>query len=248
MSLRRFYINKEFIKGNKAILEDKDEIRHLSRVLRLKEGDQIILFDGEGHEYPAKIMEIKKREVSLELQPNSSFSVGESPLQIILGIGLLKGSKFDWLIQKLTELGVAEIIPFYSQYSIPRWPPKDSISKKERWEKIALAAAKQCGRTKIPIIHPPCSFAEVLRWPLLKGALKIFIWEREKNISLAQAASPSSQICALVGPEGGFSAAETDWACAAGFQPVHLGPRILRAETAGIIVVALLQFLYGDLK
>lgn len=247
MSHRRFLIKKEFIKGEQAILRDREEIRHLCHVMRLKPGAQVILFDGEGHEYAALIRQVKRGQVVFQIQSPTSVCSKESPLKIILGIGVLKGTKFDWLIQKITELGVDEIVPFYSQRSVPNWEDSKIISKKNRWEKIALAAAKQCQRTKIPLIHSPCSFKEALK-KVSGEVLKIFIWEKETKSSLTQItfATPSS-IYALVGPEGGFSEEEAAQAQEAGFQPIHLGPRILRSETAGMVVVTLLQFLFGDL-
>lgn len=248
MSHRRFFIKKEFIKGDQAILKDSKEIRHLWQVRRLKPGDQVILFDGEGHEYEALIEQIKRGQVFFQIQSASSVSIKESPFKIILGIGVLKGTKFDWLIEKITELGVAEIVPFYSQRSVPNWEDSKIISKKNRWEKIALAAAKQCQRTRIPLIHHPSSFKDALQ-KISGEVLKIFIWEKEAKSSLAQIAlTASSGIYALVGPEGGFSEEEAAQALEAGFEPVHLGPRILRSETAGIVVVSLLQFLFGDLS
>ncbi len=248
MSNPRFLINKEFIQGNKAVLKDKKEIQHLARVRRLKEGDRVILFDGEGQEYAATILQIKQDEVIFHIQATATFHSKESPLNIVLGIGVLKGSKLDWLIEKVTELGVVEIIPFYSQRSIPNWEEEKIISKKNRWEKIALAAAKQSQRTKIPLIHHPCSFKEALQ-KISGDVLKIFIWEKEGIKSLAQMPlTSSSMIYALIGPEGGFSDEEAAQAQGAGFQPIHLGPRIMRSETAGVVVAALLQFLYGDLS
>jgi|YelNatPaOPRAMG01_1025707.scaffolds.fasta_scaffold56650_1 16S rRNA (uracil1498-N3)-methyltransferase len=248
MSHRRFFLRKEFIKGEQAILTDKEEIRHLWQVRRLKPGDQVTIFDGEGHEYEALIRQIKHGEVIFQIQSATPVSSKESPLPIILGIGVLKGSKFDWLIQKITELGVAEIVPFYGQRSVPNWEDAKIITKKNRWEKIATAAAKQCQRPKIPQIHPPCSFQEALQ-KISGDILRIFVWEKEAERTLAQithAAYPG--IYALVGPEGGFSDEEAAQAQEAGFKPVHLGPRILRSETAGMVIVALLQFLFGDLS
>jgi 16S rRNA (uracil1498-N3)-methyltransferase len=176
MSHRRFFLRKEFIKGEQAILTDKEEIRHLWQVRRLKPGDQVTIFDGEGHEYEALIRQIKHGEVIFQIQSAIPVSSKESPLPIILGIGVLKGSKFDWLIQKITELGVAEIVPFYGQRSVPNWEDAKIITKKNRWEKIATAAAKQCQRPKIPQIHPPCSFQEALQ-KISGDILRIFVWE-----------------------------------------------------------------------
>lgn len=248
MNHRRFFIKKECLKDDQAILTDKEEIRHLWQVRRLKPGDQVTLFDGEGYEYKALIKEIKHGKVIFQLQSAPSLSPKESPVKIILGIGVLKGTKFDWLIQKTTELGVAEIVPFYGQRSIPYWEEGKIIAKKNRWQRIALAAAKQCQRSKIPLIHPPCSFGEALQ-KVSGEFLKILIWEKGGERSLAHIDLASScGIYALVGPEGGFTEEEAAQAQEAGFKPVHLGPRILRSETAAILVVGLLQLLFGDLR
>jgi 16S rRNA (uracil1498-N3)-methyltransferase len=176
--------------------------------------------------------------------------VAESPLKIILGVGLLKSSKLDWLIQKTTELGVAEVVPFYSLHVVPRWEkaPPLAGSRQSRWEKIASEAAKQCGRARVPKIHSPRSFEEVL---VMKSeeATKILLWEKEPAGSLKNVLpSTASAIYALIGPEGGFSDEEALRARGAGFQPIRLGPRILRAETAGIVIASLLQFVRGDLS
>ena len=127
MKLRRFKIDKECIEGWTATIKDPGEIRHIGKVLRLKAGDEVILFDGEGKEYHALLTRLSPREISLTLLREPSSVAAESPLKIILGVGLLKSSKFDWLIQKTTELGVAEVVPFYSLHVVPRWeeaPPR----------------------------------------------------------------------------------------------------------------------------
>jgi len=248
MKLRRFKIERECIRGQEAIIKDPGEIRHICKVLRLKVGDRTVLFDGEGREYQGTIASLSRREISLTLLKELPSDKSESPFKIILGLGVLKSSKFDWLIQKATELGISEIIPFHSSRVIPRWEEKRIQLRQSRWEKIASAAAKQCGRTKVLIIHPPCSFQEALAMKFEEGT-KIFLWERERTRSLKDAlAHRASAIYALVGPEGGFSEQEALKAQEAGFLPVRLGPRILRAETAALVIASLLQFILGDLS
>jgi len=169
-------------------------------------------------------------------------------LKIILGVSLLKAAKFDWLIQKITELGVSEIIPFSSEHAVPQWEGEKKCSRHSRWEKIVAESAKQCGRAKLPRIHFPCSFEEALNKNFEK-TVKIFLWEREKIETLKDACrKPAFSIYVLVGPEGGFSEPEALRAKQAGFRPIRLGPRILRAETAGVVIVSLLQFILGDLN
>jgi 16S rRNA (uracil1498-N3)-methyltransferase len=247
MKIRRFKISQGDIHGPEALLDDPAELRHLTRVLRLKSGDPVILFDGEGKEYQATIKRVTGRQASFALIREPPPEIPEPSVRIILGIGLLKSTKLEWLIQKATELGVGEILPFHSLRVVPRPEEAAVRNRLGRWEKIAAEAAKQCRRTRIPRIHPPCSFAEALK--AFAESTKIFLWEKEKDGTLSGVLnSPSPAVYALVGPEGGFSAEEAKQAEAAGFTPVRLGPRILRAETAGLVIVALLQFLCGDLR
>ncbi len=247
MSHRRFHVKKENIHGNRAFIEDPGEIRHICRVLRLKVGDPVVLLDGEGKEYSAVLANLSSQRVSFSLLQNPVESVRESPLKLILGQGLLKSSKFEWLIQKATELGVTEIIPFYSLRVVPRLDGNQASSRQSRWEKIAAGAAKQCGRAKFPKIHSPLSFEEVLAQGF-EGALKIFLWEKGSPGTLRDILTgPRSVVYALVGPEGGFSEEETAKIREAGFLPVTVGPRILRAETTGLVMATLAQFFYGDL-
>jgi 16S rRNA (uracil1498-N3)-methyltransferase len=248
MKLRRFKIGPDALQGSTAVIRDPAEIRHIRSVLRLKIGDPVILFDGEGREFPAAIVSIAPGEVCLELRGEPIRRTAESPLRIILGMAVLKSDKFEWLLQKTTELGVSEIVPFHSHRVVPRWDPSGRQSRHFRWEKIVAEAAKQCGRALLPRLHPLCSLEEMLAKEF-GGAAKIFLWERETERALQAALGPPSRaVCALIGPEGGFSDEEARQAQEAGFTSVRLGPRILRAETAGIVVTGLLQFLLGDLN
>ena len=247
MKLRRFRVAKEFIHGREASIGDRSEIKHILKVLRLRVGNQVVLFDGEGKEYQATITNLSPHKASFSLFHESPMRSMESPLVMILGLGLLKSSKFDWLIQKATELGVSEIVPFSSLRAVPRLEENKPRSRQSRWEKIASEAARQCGRAKVPKVHLLRTFEEMLAMDFEK-TIKIFLWEKENQGNLRQAlVAPTPRILALVGPEGGFSEEEASRARGAGFRPVRLGPRILRAETAGIVIVGLLQFLLGDL-
>jgi 16S rRNA (uracil1498-N3)-methyltransferase len=247
MKVRRFRVHREKIQGPRAIIDDPGEIRHICKVLRLGEGDAAVLFDGEGKEYRASITRISPRQIILTLAPEGASLRAESSLRIVLGMALLKSSKFEWLLQKTTELGVSEVLPFSSSRVIPRREEEPSRKQLARWEKIVAEAAKQSGRSLLPRVHPPCPFEEVLETD--RGeATKIFLWEKEETQTLGDALpEATSKIFLLVGPEGGFSDPEALRAQEAGFQPVRLGPRILRAETAAIAGVTLLQFILGDL-
>ena len=176
MKLRRFRIEKEWIRDATAVIQDAGEIRHIVKVLRLKAGDEVILFDGEGKEYRALLARLSPQEISLTLLPDPPATAAESPLRIILGLGLLKSSKFDWLVQKTTELGVAEVAPFFSLHVVPRWEESQSQSRQSRWEKIASEAAKQSGRARVPEIHSPRSFEQLLAMGP-EDATKLLLWE-----------------------------------------------------------------------
>ncbi len=248
MKPRRFRIREGHVHRGEAFIDDRGEMRHLRRVLRLKVGEEVVLFDGEGKEYSAAISQMTSDKISFELLSARSLPSAESPLRIILGVALLKAAKFDWLMQKTTELGVSEIVPIASEHTIPLFAGEKIRSRQLRWEKIVSESAKQCGRAKVPRIHAPCSFEGALDKPLEK-ALRIFLWEKEASGTLEKVCEgrPSS-VYVLVGPEGGFSDQEALRAQQAGFHPIRLGPRVLRAETAGVAIVSLLQFLLGDLK
>jgi 16S rRNA (uracil1498-N3)-methyltransferase len=247
MKHRRFRIRPENIQGQRAFINDPQEIRHIRNVLRLGEGDPVSLFDGRGKEYLASIVQITRGRVVLSLKAEAASVPVESPAKIILGAALLKAPKFDWLLQKVTELGLSEIVPFSSSHVVPRWGGGQTGARGARWEKIVTEAAKQCGRAAIPRIHPLRSFEDALAYDAGR-ATKVLLWEKEKAVTLGETVAHSSRVFVLVGPEGGFSAEEALQAQAAGFQPVRLGPRILRAETAGVAIVALLQFILGDLN
>ena len=248
MKPRRFRIRQGNLQGGEAFINDRGEMKHLRRVLRLKVGEEVVLFDGEGKEYSAAISQMTSDRISFNLLSTRSLPSTESPLRIILGVALLKAAKFDWLVQKTTELGVSEIVPIASEHAVPLLSGEKIHSRQWRWEKIVSESAKQCRRAKVPRIHTPCSFEGALEKQFEK-ALRLFLWEKEATGTLENVyREQPSCVYVLVGPEGGFSEQEALRAQQAGFLPIRLGPRVLRAETAGVAIVSLLQFLLGDLK
>lgn len=225
------------------------ELDHLRRVLRLSAGDAVTLFDDAGYEHEAVIAELHAERGELEI--HRSYQAGrESPLALTLALGLTKGEKMDFVIEKACELGVTRIQPFTSSFTVPKFDAKKILSRTERWQRIALSAAKQSGRTQVPEILPLCDFAQ-----LVGGAgaaqLKLLFWEKESARTLRQvheANAGANSIVFAVGAEGGLSDGEAQLAMAHGFHTVHLGKRILRAETAALTVLVLGQFLWGDLS
>ncbi|MGE5216299.1 MAG: 16S rRNA (uracil(1498)-N(3))-methyltransferase [Chloroflexota bacterium] len=246
--MARFFVPRKNLHDNRGLI-DGQELDHLKKALRLGPGDRITVFDDGGWEHDAVIRELSVKQGEIEIL--RSYRAGrESPLRLILAVGLTKGEKIDWVIEKATELGAHKIVPFTSIFAVPRLDEKKIAARASRWEKIALSAVKQCGRTQLPEISPLCAFDDLVTgtWP---ETLKLLFWEKEAERSLhevhAKLASAKSVLLA-VGPEGGFAAQEVEAAQAQGFETVGLGRRTLRAETAAITALGLVQFLWGDLK
>jgi len=219
-----------------------DEARHLREVLRLKPGDEVSVFDGEGKEFRARVGQARREFAELELQDEIEPARPESPLKITLAVALLKGEKFDLVVQKATELGVVKIVPLITRYAdIKLRDEADATKRVARWQRIALEAAKQSGRAVMPAVSLPAEFTSVLD-PLNP----CFLFSEKGGHGLTQI--ETDEITAIVGSEGGWSDEELEQARAAGAQIVTLGGRILRAETAAITAAALLQHRFGDLK
>jgi 16S rRNA (uracil1498-N3)-methyltransferase len=247
--MRRFFIDPKNIVGADAVLTGS-EARHIFTVLRLTPGTTITLFDGSGSYYETLLTKVSAARVEariVSITPCIDAISGKHPA-LHLGMGLLKGKKMDLIIQKITELGLASLLPFRSEYCAA---PDGAADRFGRWQKIALEACKQCNRPKPPDLLAVKDFKELL---FLSGKgehnLKLIFWEEEGHKGLRQALSPLPEIqsaLVLIGPEGGFSAAEVADAVAAGYEPVSLGHRILRAETAAIAAVSIIQHELGNL-
>jgi 16S rRNA (uracil1498-N3)-methyltransferase len=240
----RLYIPPERITATEIPLQNK-EARYLLTVLRLTAGDEITIFDGAGQEYQAELREEEDQGVYLaiqeELHPNR-----ESPVRITLGQGLLKGEKMKFVIQKATELGVEAIVPLITARSIPVVEEERESLRLERWERIAQEAAKQSGRTVVPGIGPIKELADFL---VASAGAKVMFWESEPTPlrKIASQIDPKQGLTLLIGPEGGFSEEEVLAAQAQGFIVAGLGERVLRAETATVSVLSIMQHLFGDL-
>ena len=244
--MARFFLPSRQIHDNRGTI-DGQELEHLRKVLRLKPGDRITVFDDTGWEHEAVILSLSGAQGEIEIV-RSYVVHRESPLHLTLALGLTKGQKFDFVVAKATELGVQRIIPFASTYAVPKLDERKIAARTERWRKIALSATKQCGRTQAPAVLPLCGFTELLAQA--PPALKLFFWEKEIARSLRQMRDEypdAKSIMLMIGPEGGFSVEEAESARAHGWESVRLGRRILRAETAAITALSLVQFLWGDL-
>lgn len=238
--MRRFYAPPEnFSKQN--IVLSLEETRHLRDVLRLRAGEIIQVFDGHGKEFSCEIETIEKKETVLKIIGEIAPSAPESSLNLTLAIALLKGEKFDLVIQKAVELGVSKIVPLISKRTDVKL--KESDKKIERWQRIILESSKQCGRAKLMEITQPINFADFIKSS--EGTKILFAERSGKNFENLLF---SEKMVGIVGSEGGWEDSELDLARENGVQIVTLGGRILRAETAGIVIPALLQNHFGDLK
>ena len=240
----RFFVPQRDLEDGKARLQG-GEFRHLQRVLRLREGDTVTLFDDAGIEHEGVIVSMSPRVATVRITASAA-SARESPLAVTLYQGVPKGRKMDLVVEKATELGVVTIVPFVSTFGTASVGAAES--KRERWHRIALAAAKQSGRTTVPAIAPTLTFPEVVTAAAAVDCRLLF-FEHAGTAPLPPApeGTPPKTAAVVIGPEGGFSSEETSRALNAGLALCGLGPRILRTETAAIVALALVQARFGDL-
>ena len=246
MTLRRFFIDSVRLQQERPSLEG-EEAKHILRVLRLGPGDRIVLFDNTGWEYEAQITATQSGQVFYEVL-EKKWVPRESPLTITLAVPLIRPQPLEWIYQKGTELGVNSFFPYYSRYSGRDFSSREWGGKQERWKRIITEAAKQCGRNRLPELMVPCSFDQVLATG--DPALRILPYEGETVYTLKEIADrypETGRVMACIGPEGGFSPEEVRRAEEKNFMAISLGPRILRAETAVLTLIGLVQYLWGDL-
>jgi 16S rRNA (uracil1498-N3)-methyltransferase len=245
--MRRFFVRPEDVDPTALRLTGAEAL-HLGRVLRLQAGAYITAFDGVGHEYAAVVDALAGDTVHCRILQTRTSAPAER-LSIILGQGMPKAEKFEWVIQKATELGVAGIVPLMTEHSVPHIAPQNVAKKLSRWERIAREACKQCGRSVIPSLWPPTSVPDFYAM-FQESDLKLVVWEGERTRSLGPTLATTAAIASVavvIGPEGGLAPSEVAAGESFGFLPVGLGLRILRTETASLVAVALLQYRFGDL-
>jgi 16S rRNA (uracil1498-N3)-methyltransferase len=252
MTRRRFYAAPDsFALGDNLVTLKAEESRHLRDVLRLSPGDHAHVFDGQGHEYECVVREIKRDLTLLNILSAVSPARPESPLELTIALALLKGEKFDLVVQKSTELGVSSIIPVITERADIRLrDASDAEKRNARWQRIALEAAKQSGRAVVPAVTPPVNVTTLLRnRPRLEETHLMFSERLGQPLEKSTGAKgPNRSIVALVGSEGGWTEEEIELARTSDWKLVTLGGRVLRAETAAITICALLQHRFGDLQ
>lgn len=246
--MRRFYVDKSSIFNDKVIITG-DEARHIARVLRMGCGDRIILFDGTGSEYLVELINVGNNVEGQILDKGAAKN--EAPVKITLVQGLAKGEKMELIIQKAVELGVHRIVPVLTEYAVVKLDDKKARDKVERWQRIALEACKQCGRSLPPVVEPVTSLAKALN--IYGNLIGLFFYEHSTKANLKQVLRQNGEqildrgTAIYIGPEGGFSEAEVNTAIESGVNVVGLGPRILRTETAGLTAVSVVMYDLGDI-
>ncbi len=240
--MQRFPVNRSNIIDNQVNISGSD-YKHIAKVLRLKQGNEITLFDETGTEYLGEITRINSRKIMISISGTKSVET-ESKLSITLLQGIPKGDKMDIIIEKATELGVKEIVPVVTERSQIR-----HTQKIQRWQRIASESLKQCRRFIAPKIHGVVNFEQALK-NNINGQLRIILHKKNQDKlknKIKNTSQHTDNITVLVGPEGGFSNEEVATAEESGFIQIGLGPRILRTETAAIAIISILQFEYGDI-
>lgn len=244
--MRRVVVRPETIEGTRVRF-GAEEARHLGRVLRLSPGAVVEAADGAGRVFTVRLEGLGAATawgtIIGDLTPRP-----ESPCAITLAQAVLKSERMVWLIQKVTELGVSRIVPMETKRVVARTSAERAAARQARWERVARTAVEQCGRSVAPPVDPPCTFAAVVAEAPRHDAAWL-LWEGggPPLAVAARDAGRPSRLLLLVGPEGGFTRDEVAAAEAGGVRAVGLGPRTLRAESAGLVAVALCQYLFGDL-
>jgi 16S rRNA (uracil1498-N3)-methyltransferase len=247
-STPRVFVHPDAVTGDRVRF-DADEARHLGRVLRFRPGDVVDATDGTGHLYTVRLAALDGTGAWGTVEARAEPAL-ESPCAITLAQAVLKGDRMSWLIQKATELGVARIVPMETARVVVRPTPGAAVHR--RWERVAREAMKQCGRVVVPTVERPRTFTEVIG-EIDGHDAALMCWEGDGPT--LEAAVPRAmtrtwwpaRLLLLVGPEGGFTSEEVALAEGAGARLVSLGPRILRAESAGLAAVAVCQYRFGDL-
>ena len=252
MARRRFYSTPDaFAADRMSVNLNADETQHLRNVLRLQTGDEVYVFDGAGREFRGEIERLSHDTTNILIAEEVIPSAAESPLHLTMAVALLKGEKFELVVQKLTELGVACLVPIMTARADVRIRNGDDAERKLiRWRRIMMEATKQCGRARLMTIESPITFDEFITRSFVEGELPVMFAERDGEPLSAVAADHATpeQVTALIGSEGGWTDDEINQARDAGWRIITMGGRILRAETAAIVCAALVQHRFGDLN
>ncbi|MBE0468525.1 MAG: 16S rRNA (uracil(1498)-N(3))-methyltransferase [Methyloprofundus sp.] len=242
MRVSRLYLDTP-LTAQETIALDEDCAHYVRTVLRLKKAYLVTLFNGQGGEYQAEIIEVSRKQVLVKVLNFIERDV-ESPLQVVLGLGISRGERMDFAVQKSVELGVAQISPLITEHCVVQLKGDKESNKIRHWQKIAQHASEQSGRTVMPAVDTVELLAD---WLERQSGLKVFL-DPFAVQTLSDLNPENNKVTLLAGPEGGFSEQEREIAEQAGFIPVRLGPRVLRTETAALAALTAVQVLWGDLE
>ena len=242
MRIPRIYVDAELPPG-RVISLPAPAVQHLVQVLRLRNGDRLALFNGDGRDSPAEVLVANRHHAEVRLGEAGPLEP-PLPLQVHLGIGISRGERMDFTLQKAVELGVAEVTPLFAGRVMVRLEGDRLAKRLEHWQGVMIAACEQSGRRRLARLNP----AQPLRAWLDRGHPAPLLLDPRATHTLAGLPPPGDALTLLIGPEGGLAPAERERAYAAGFTGVRLGPRILRTETAPLAALAIAQALWGDLK
>ncbi|MGB8648843.1 MAG: RsmE family RNA methyltransferase [Anaerolineae bacterium] len=240
--MHRFFVSPGALSEGELILREA-QAHQVHGVLRLHPGEIIVALDNTGREYRVELVQVSRALVRGRIVETLTES-REARTELTLYQGLLKADKFEWILQKGTELGVAAFVPLVTERVIAS---DVSRNKRARWERILVEAAEQSGRTRIPRLADATLFAVALKQAQAGGGCALIPWEGERAADLRTALCPQGSVHLFIGPEGGLSAGEIEQARSHAVQPITLGPRILRAETAGLVAASAILFARGEM-
>jgi 16S rRNA (uracil1498-N3)-methyltransferase len=238
----RFYVDSPLRAGGSCTLPE-DSAHHAIHVMRLREGDEAVLFNGRGGEYAARVASIQRLRIALDVLQHRAIE-RESPLQVALVQGVSSGDRMDYTVRKAVELGVTAVHPVLATRSVARPKGERADNRRAHWQKVAISACEQCGRNRIPEVQPLLSVADCLGG-LPEGSFRILL-SPHSGLEFSKSIPSTKSVVLAAGPEAGFDAQEEAAFAAAGFTPLRLGPRILRTETAALAALAALSALRGD--
>lgn len=241
MRVSRLYVEQTLDSGHELVLHER-AAHYIHQVLRLRVGQTLTLFNGDGNDHHADVLACNRRQCTLRV--GDVIATETRPLLTChLGMGISRGERMDFAIQKAVELGVSSIAPLLAKRCVVQLSPKRAAQRLTHWRGIVISACEQSGRSRVPALHPPASLADWVA--AASGGLMLY---HAADRTLPQLAAPSGPVNLLIGPEGGLSDAERDLAVRHAFTAVRLGPRVMRTETAPIAALAALQVLWGDFR
>lgn len=245
MALTRLFIDENLGDGAEVSLNES-QARYVGRVLRLRVGDPLTVFNGRGGEFAATLQSLSRNSATILVGQQRDVAT-ESRLKVHLVQGISRGDRMDFVVQKATELGVKRLTPVMTEYGVVKLDSRRAQKRREHWQSIANSACEQSGRTRPPLVDLP---SDLNSWfgARSKHSDIDLVLQPGASTPLSSVSAPLTKVCLLVGPEGGFSDKEFGDAGAAGFSGVSLGPRILRTETAAVAAIAVAQSLWGDLR